>query len=188
MYNRNKRKQVLTSWTRARGFTLLELMIVLGIVAIMASIAVPSFTRMIRGQRVLAASNAMIAAIKIARNEAITRGVSVSLCPTDNPNATTPVCNTTPTGWQSGWLIFPTAAGAGSLIRIGEPQNGVTMNNPGQVDFDNRGIPTIGGSPVDPLNTNVAVNATSCDTGKDKEIIVNLGVTGTVHSTASTCP
>ena len=80
-----------------RGFTLLEIMVVLAIVAILATLAVPSFTRLIQSNTMSSNVNTFMADMRYARSESIRRGGGVVMCRSDAPEATLPVCNTTPT-------------------------------------------------------------------------------------------
>jgi type II secretion system protein H len=57
-----------------RGASLIEMMVVLGIVGILAAIAVPSFGPMIRGQRVTAAATLVAALLDEARQRAVAEG------------------------------------------------------------------------------------------------------------------
>ncbi len=75
----------------ARGFTLIELMITAALVAIAASIALPSFQGMIREGRLTAQANELISALNIARSEAIRRGQNVTVTPVGS--------------WSGGWNI-----------------------------------------------------------------------------------
>ena len=63
----------------APGFTLIELMIVITILAIVIAIGVPSFTQMIRKNRLAAATNDLAGALQYARAEAVRRGRSVQV-------------------------------------------------------------------------------------------------------------
>lgn len=58
---------------RSSGFTLLELMIVIAIIAILAALALPSFTTTLDKQRITGAAEAMLADLRWARAEAIKR-------------------------------------------------------------------------------------------------------------------
>ena len=78
---------------RSRGFTLLEMMVVVALAALMLSLAVPSFRDLIVGQRVKTAAFAFANAALQARSEAIKRNQAVALVPLVAGN------------WGSGWQI-----------------------------------------------------------------------------------
>ena len=60
-----------------RGFTLVELMVTVVIVAILASVALPSFNEFIRRGQIRTASEAVLNAIQLARSEAVKRNEAV---------------------------------------------------------------------------------------------------------------
>ena len=77
----------------ARGFTMTELVITVTLAAILATVAVPSFTGMIASQRARAFAADMYATLAKARSEAITLNQNVTL----QANAG---------GWANGWQIL----------------------------------------------------------------------------------
>lgn len=61
------------------GFTLVEMMVVVAVLGIMASIAMPSFTRMIASNSVESAGNELYGLLQYARAEAVARGQRVTV-------------------------------------------------------------------------------------------------------------
>ena len=88
---------------RARGFTLVEMMVTVGIAVILLGIAAPSFSSYIRNQRVKAAAIDIHMALTLARSEAIKRNNNVTLTPATG-------------GWINGWTISATAGGTTTTI------------------------------------------------------------------------
>jgi type IV fimbrial biogenesis protein FimT len=76
------------------GFTLIELLIVFALVAILLTIAVPSFTTFMSRYRLSTTSNDFLSAVTLTRNEAIKRNLRVTMIPANG------------TSWTSGWVIF----------------------------------------------------------------------------------
>lgn len=94
---------------KQRGFTLIELLIVLAIVAIMLSLAAPSFKRMIQSNAISSSVNGFLADMRYARSEAIRLGGNVVMCRSDAPDAAAPACGAGTgggKGWMTGWIIF----------------------------------------------------------------------------------
>ncbi len=67
--------------SRQRGFTLGELMVTLAVAGIAVSIAVPGFNNMMNNNRRIEAVNEFLSTMHVARSEAITRNVRVTVCP-----------------------------------------------------------------------------------------------------------
>ena len=76
-----------------RGFSLLEVMVVVAILAILAALAGPSFTPMIERWRVRSATEDLQSSLYFARSEAIKRGGGISVAAKDGAD------------WSSGWQV-----------------------------------------------------------------------------------
>jgi len=88
-----------------KGFTVIELMVTIAVVAILLSVAVPSFWTFIQSNRVTAQANELVTALGFARSEAVKRGEIVSLCMSNQ--AEPPACATGGSDdWSGGWLAF----------------------------------------------------------------------------------
>ena len=84
-----------------RGFTLIELVITLLIAAILVTVGIPSFQSIIRTNLGTAIANEALTAINYARVEAIKRGLSVSVCSSNNGLS----CAGS-TDWATGYIVF----------------------------------------------------------------------------------
>ena len=71
---------------RQAGFTLMELMVVMGILAIITSMAAPNMTTLIKNNRLQTMNADFSALIKYARSEAKNKGQAVLLSTIDNSN------------------------------------------------------------------------------------------------------
>ncbi len=64
----------------AGGFTLLELMVTVAVVAILAAVATPSLVSVVNSNRLATQANELVASLQIARSEAIRLNNTVTLC------------------------------------------------------------------------------------------------------------
>lgn len=85
---------------RTRGFTLIELMLTLLIAGVVLGLAVPSMGKMMERSQTTSTFNRLVGDLAFARSEAVKRGKSVVMCPSDNQSS----CSGT--DWSKGWLLF----------------------------------------------------------------------------------
>lgn len=91
---------------RCNGFTLIELMVTLAVLAIVITVAIPGFNDLIRNNRTDALSEEFVSALNFARLEAVKRTGRVSLCASDDGED----CNNA--DWTKGWIVFVDYANA----------------------------------------------------------------------------
>jgi type IV fimbrial biogenesis protein FimT len=102
-----------------RGFTMVELMVTLLLLAILLGIAVPSFRDASLSSRLTGYANDLVAGVQIARSEAIKRNLSVTLCASED-GAT---C-AEDVGWEVGWIVRaprPSAPGTFDVVERHAP-------------------------------------------------------------------
>lgn len=84
-----------------RGFTLYELLLTLLLAALLAGLAIPSFSASLARGRQAAEVDALFHAVHRARKESVMRRKVVSVCPSLNGQQ----CHSSK-DWSSGWLLF----------------------------------------------------------------------------------
>lgn len=77
---------------------MIELMVILAITAILATIAVPSFTSMLDRRAIDAQANRLVRSINLARSKAVTGGQLVSV--------TIERSSATANDWSTGWRVY----------------------------------------------------------------------------------
>ena len=110
---------------RAGGFTLVELLVVVAIVAILAEVSVPSFLGLQANQGVSTAASTLQFALLRTRSEGLKRNTSVTLAPAVAGQ------------WNAGWNVINPADGT-NLSSYGAV-SGVTITGPASVIFQGSG-------------------------------------------------
>jgi len=121
-----------------RGFTLIELMIVVVLSVLLLTTGVPSFLSLIESNRIVAQTNSYVSALNLARSEALKTGAQVVVCKSDNGTA----CATGGAGYERGWLVFVDDVTTNLSVDVGERVlrvrealgNGMTLEGNGNID------------------------------------------------------
>jgi len=83
-----------------RGFTLIELMVGIGLTALLLSMAVPALNLFVSNARQTGATNDFLSSMHLARSTAITTNSRVTVCASSTGASCQPV------DWDQGWIVF----------------------------------------------------------------------------------
>lgn len=176
---------------RQRGFSLIELMVVVAITAILLVIGLPSFQGSMRSNRVATATNELMSSFALARSEAIRSPGGAAICSTEDGSS----CDG---DWSIGWMVWIDMDGDGlpdgandRVLRHVETNRNLVLTMDSAVDavgegeavtirFDRLGR-RIGG------DRTVTVEPDVCPPGHDLVRDVDLSPTGQVTITRSNC-
>lgn len=173
-----------------KGFTLIELMMVLALAAVLLTIAVPSFQTFTKNSKITKQVNLLAATINTARGEAAKRGARVVVCQSDDPvpaGGSKPSCSGNVKDWSKGWVAFVdadnnlTIDAATDVVNVGQTSSNVNVavNGVSEIVFNPDGSTTVGS----------AATFAICDSrGKDHGKEVTVSTTGRASSSdATTC-
>ena len=154
--------------SRHGGFTLVELMVGIALLAILLSVAIPSYQSVIANQNLGAAAAALQSAIALTRSEAVKRNGSVSLNPVTTGD------------WADGWWIANPAS-PDSALHMERLTGGITIqaSGSGALVFNSSGRLAGGLERTFQLES-------SAD--EDKKRCVSVNLDGRPASKAGGCP
>lgn len=95
---------------RARGFTLIESMVVVAILAILAALVVPRMQNFGARRAMSAALDTLAADYRFTRTEALKRSTTVTICRSTNQTSCAGAGD-----WSVGWIVFVDAGTKGSV-------------------------------------------------------------------------
>ncbi len=133
-----------------RGFTLVEMMVVLALALVLLTIGVPSFNQIIKNNRLIAQTNALSGLLASARSEAITQRAVVTVCGSSDGTA----CDGQ---WSAGWISFLDVNG-NATVNTGDGDTvlkyvntvpdtvGVALDGATTVRFNSQGFAVAGSS------------------------------------------
>ena len=167
-----------------KGFTLLELMVTVSIMAIIAGIAVPSYRSLIEGNLLRTNSQTFYASLVLARSEAVKNNQPVALCKSTNQTS----CATSGT-WDGGWLVYLDANSNSSfdsgevLLHTHAAVNGSTLRATDaslhQLVYQADGTQRVA------VSFNVCITS---DTSRASKISIGLTGRPSIEKGASACP
>ena len=153
------------------GFSLIELMVTIALVSLLLTLGVPSFNALLRTISLNTQANNFVAAINLARSEAIRRNTVVTLSASAD--------NLTQHHWEAGWQIWVDGNGNGIL------DNGELL----------RGFPDMGGGVLSSNTSLLRFNSEArvfslrpdeCRNEPSRDI--NITVAGRPSITEASCP
>lgn len=106
-----------------QGFTLIEAMIALAILAILLALAVPSLRKFVLDNQRTSVVNDLIVSVQIARSEATRRGQRVAVCPA---NAAATACAKSQ-AFEGGWIVYAITATGPEVIRTFPPVSKISI-------------------------------------------------------------
>lgn len=169
----------------SNGFTLIELMITLAVVAILLTVAVPSYRSFVQGNRAAAQANAVLRALVYTRSEAVKRAGGSTICQSGNQSS----CGGS-TSWQGGWIVFSDVdqdgtldASTDTLLQVGNGLSGGSTLTGGKASISY----AASGALVDPTNaTTFTLTPADCQGDMRRTIQVTGSGQATVQKTS--CP
>ena len=120
------RQSISSGIRRARGVTLIELVIALTVAAILAAIAAPSFRTFMANQRIRSATSDLVLQLTFTRSEAIKQNANITMASDGGTTA-----------WQGGWSVTDSDGtikkqGAYTGVKITSSATDVVYNRSGR--------------------------------------------------------
>lgn len=165
----------------SRGFTLVELMVTIAVLAILVAIAFPSFEASFRSNRVATSNNALLTALSMARSEAVRNTRGGGVCASADGNG----CNG---DWSNGWIAFADNDGNGEFGDGDTVINFTQLNAKMQAEavgddviaFNSRGMRVSGG------DQSIVLRPIECG-GQALQRTISVSATGTARVVKGAC-
>jgi len=90
----------LKKLTKNKGYSLIELLVTVGILGILLAVALPNFQDTVESNVTNSQAKLFITTLNLARSEAIKRGTNVGICPSNDG------LDCDAASWSTGWIVF----------------------------------------------------------------------------------
>lgn len=175
------------------GFTIIELMVTLVVLAVLIAMVAPAFNSLIQRNTSAALGEEFVTALNFARSEAIKRRAPVSICASNDAGTS---CGN---DWSKGWIVFiddaaETATGytftAAKALRFWNDINRnaeiTVKRNAAEINFVRfAGMGVLARNNPTPAEIVASVQYADC-TG-DAARTVSIGLSGMVNSRSAVC-
>ena len=128
------------------GFTMIECMAVVAVIIALITVAAPGLSGMIVSQQLKNASFDLASTLSVARSEALTRNVEVTISPREDD-------------WARGWTV---ADEGGTLLRDQPAYGRISVAGPARVTFGGDGRPAAGVVPFAVASDSADVSLHRC--------------------------
>lgn len=176
----------------AGGFSLIELMVAIAIVAILLAVAFPSFEDSMRRNRLATTTNELLGSVALARSEAIRNTRGAGICASADGLA----CGD---DWNLGWLVWTDNgnnpanygsfnAGIDTVVRVVGAHPRLVLSAAGatgavdSIGFDYRGRPS------DFAATNFSLQTDTCPSGQEMARTLTINASGQMVNHREACP
>lgn len=167
-----------------RGFSLVELMLVVAITAILSALAIPSYFEYMANNNAATLTTQLKTSIRLAKSEAQRRGTQVKICALATGSAvptaaTAGTCNTSNSSWDNGWQIV--VVSTNQLLYFVQPNiPGAITTNINNIVFQASGIPT-------PSSRTFTIRPNRCSSGYTLSVSAT-GAGGGIQTQKVNCP
>lgn len=169
------------------GFSLVEVMLIIALIGIIMSIALPASRDFILQSRLTSTANSLVSDILYARSEAASRGTNVVLCPTADAST----CSNSNAAWSINRFIFADLDGNGEMdatdtrLKFSTAlANNMTLTPQGFTSLTRIRFNNAGGAV--PLGSSGSFKL--CATGAAVGRQISIGINGRPSASKVTCP
>jgi len=136
------REHARHEWTRADGFTIVELVVLVAVISILCAIGFPLYLSYSRAQETDSAARVVVVALNQARQLAVTRGISFSIETQTNPNNRMRFCSGTAVPCPGGQVYTGAETDANGWRKL---ENSSRFTAGPTITFSSLGAATVSG-------------------------------------------